>query len=82
MVYWVTEILLLSESAKVTLHLAHMMIIFQSTDYRVCDMIAVGLPAHTDLYDIVFTLYPFNNGFDSKTEGPFGLAVKHKISMY
>ena len=62
--------------------LAHMIVIFQSTNYRVCDMIAVGLPAHTDLYDIVFTLYPFNNGFDSKTEGPFGLAVKHKISMY
>ncbi|XP_019851339.1 PREDICTED: uncharacterized protein LOC109581555 [Amphimedon queenslandica] len=62
--------------------LSHMMLIFESTDYRVCDMISLSIPAHGPLYDIVFTLYPFNSGFDSKTEGPFGLAIKHKISMY
>ena len=62
--------------------LSHMMLIFESTDYRVCDMISLSIPAHGPLYNIVFTHYPFNSGFDSKTEGPFGLAIKHKISMY
>lgn len=62
--------------------LSHMKIILETASERVCDMIAVGLPAHSRLYDVVFSLYPFNSGFDSKTPGPFGLAVKHKISMY
>ena len=29
------------------------------------------------MYDLVFTLYPFNNGYRSRGPGPHGLAIKH-----
>ena len=57
--------------------LSRMMLLFDTTKHNVCDMVTVSIVAHLYMYDLVFTLYPFNNGFRNGAPGPHGLAIKH-----
>ena len=59
--------------------LSHMMLLFDTTKHNVCDMVTVSIIAHLYMYDLVFTLYPFNNGFRNHAPGPHGLAIKHHV---
>ena len=59
--------------------LSRMMLQFDTTKYNVCDMATVSIIAHVYMYDLVFTLYPFNNGLRSYGRpGAHGVAIKHK----
>ena len=57
--------------------LSRMMLLLDTTKHNVCDMVTVSIVAHVYMYDLVFTLYPFNNGFRNRAPGPHGLAIKH-----
>ena len=57
--------------------LSRMMLLFDTSQHNVCDMVTVSIVAHLYMYDLVFTLYPFNNGFRNGAPGPHGLAIKH-----
>ena len=57
--------------------LSRMMLLFDTTKHKVCDMVTVSIVAHVYIYDLVYILYPFNNGYRNRGPGPHGLAIKH-----
>ena len=61
--------------------LSRMMLLFDTTKHVVCDMVTVSIIAHVYMYDLVFTLYPFNNGYRNLGPGPHGLAIKHNSQI-
>ena len=61
--------------------ISRMMLLFDTTKHSVCDMVTVSIIAHVYMYDLVFTLYPFNNGYRNLGPGPHGLAIKHNSQI-
>ena len=61
--------------------LSRMIVLFDAAKDKVCDMVVLGIVAHFNMYDIVFSQYPFNSAYMGGTPGPYGLAVKHRSSF-